>query len=41
MMSHLDDAERRALLDSVPKAMTFLWIATGGWYARLASHALD
>ena len=41
MMSHLDDAERRALLASVPKAMTFLWIATRGRYARLASRALD
>ena len=40
MMSHLDDAERDELLASVPKALTLLWMATRGRYARLSTRAL-
>lgn len=41
LMSHLDATEREQLLATVPKAMTVLWKATRGRYARLASRALD
>ena len=39
LMSYLDENERTALLASVPKAMTVLWVLTRGRYARLTARA--
>jgi hemerythrin-like domain-containing protein len=41
LISHLDEADRDALLATVPKALTILWIATRGRYARLTARAFS
>lgn len=39
LLSYLNEAERAALLASVPKAMTLLWVLTRGRYARMTARA--